>query len=83
MAQRSSHHRGSGGWQTLYRAAILETDWRFVGERISDAEEAIVARTRELCHQTGPEAEVERDALDDALYALRALRTAARSTTTA
>jgi hypothetical protein len=30
-----------------------------------------------------PEAEVERDALDDALYALRALKTAARSTTAA
>lgn len=51
---------------TLYRAAILEKDWRFVAERISIAEEAIVARTRELFHQIGSEAEMERDALDDA-----------------
>ncbi|MFZ0200447.1 MAG: hypothetical protein WB523_10455 [Candidatus Sulfotelmatobacter sp.] len=47
-----------------------------IEKELSDAEDAIVARTRELYQKTGPDVEVERDALDDAMYALRALRNA-------
>jgi hypothetical protein len=48
--------------------------------RISVAEEAIIARSRELLTESGVEAEVEREALDDALYALRAFRKAVAHT---
>jgi len=47
-----------------------------IERELSDAEDAIVARARELYQKTGSDVEVERDALDDAMYALRALRNA-------
>ena len=68
---------GAQRWKTSYRAAILENDTTAVGVRVSDAEETIVSRARELFHKSGEDAEVEREELDDALYALHALRTAA------
>lgn len=43
-------------------------------KRLSDAEEAIVGRTRQLFHEIGVDIETEREGLDDALYALKALR---------
>jgi hypothetical protein len=61
-------------WKTLYRAAILETDRRFLPERVSDAEEAVKLRGREIFYADGTDE--EKEALDDALYALRAFRTA-------
>jgi hypothetical protein len=61
-------------WRALYRAAILETDKRVVPQRVSEAEEAVLARGREIFYAYGtPE---EKEALQDALYALRAYRTA-------
>ena len=61
-------------WKTLYRAAILETDKRLLSQRVLDAEEAVRLRGREIFYADGtPE---EEEALDDALYALRAFRTA-------
>ena len=61
-------------WKTLYRAAILETDKGFLPQRVSDAEEAVIARGREIFYADGtPE---EKEALEDALYALRAFRSA-------
>jgi hypothetical protein len=63
-------------WKTLYRAAILETNIRLLPQRVSEAEEAVKARGREIFYGNGtPE---EEEALDDALYALRAFRTAWR-----
>ena len=62
-------------WQVLYRAAVFERDKRALQTRLSDAEGAIIARGRELLHATGDNIE-ERDALEDALYALRAFRSA-------
>jgi hypothetical protein len=60
-------------WKTLYTAAILETDKRLLPQRVLEAEEAVKARGREVYgHGTAEEEE----ALDDALYALRAFRTA-------
>lgn len=61
-------------WKVLYRAAILENNKSIVSQRVSQAEDAVIARTRELFYQ--PTSMEERDELDDALYALRAFRTA-------
>ena len=59
-------------WKALYRAAILETDKNAIQEKLSEAESAALARGRELFYGGGtPE---EQEALEDALYALRAFR---------
>ena len=61
-------------WKILYRAAILETNNSILPQRVSEAEEAVKLRKRELFYGNGdPE---EKRALEDALYALRALKTA-------
>lgn len=61
-------------WRDLYRAALFETDRRRVVERITEAESAIMARMKEL-FLTGGDHIDEDQIMDDALYALRALRT--------
>lgn len=61
-------------WKILYRAAILETDQTVVAQRVSAAEEAVIARGRELFY--GSSTPEEKEALEDALYALRAYRSA-------
>ena len=53
-------------WRELYSAALFETDKNRIPTRIADAEKAIVAR--------GADTIEEDQALDDALYALRALQ---------
>ena len=63
-------------WKTLYRAAILETNKRVLPQRVSEAEEAVRARGREIFYGEGNGTSEEKEALDDALYALRAFRTA-------
>ena len=73
-------HVSSGEWRRLYRAAILEIDGHFVEKKISEVEEAILARTVEIFRQTGPDAAAEREDLDDAMYTLRALRGTAANT---
>lgn len=65
--------RDREGWKVLYRAAILEKDKRMVAQRVSAAEAAVLARGRELFYASGTAEELE--ALEDALYALRAFRT--------
>lgn len=61
-------------WRPLYRAAILETNKRVLPQRVSEAEAAVIARRREIFYAYGsPE---EKEALEDALYALRAFTTA-------
>jgi hypothetical protein len=60
-------------WRDLYVAALFETDQSRVPNRIADAEKAIVARAREL-FSAGADTIEEDQALDDALYALRALQ---------
>lgn len=61
------------GWHTLYQAALFETDRHKMQERIDQAERAILARVKELFVVTSDHIE-EDQVLDDALYALRALR---------
>ena len=61
-------------WRDLYTAALFETDRSRISARIADAEQAIIARAREL-FSAGNDTIEEDQALDDALYALRALQT--------
>lgn len=60
-------------WGELYTAALFEKDKSRIPARIKDAEKAIVARARELFF-SGADTIEEDQALDDALYALRALQ---------
>ena len=61
-------------WKVLYRAAILEKNRSKIPQRVSAAEEAVLARGREIFYgKCDPE---EEEALEDALYALRAFRSA-------
>jgi hypothetical protein len=64
-------------WHELYKAALFETDRKKIPARIADAEQAIVARARDLFSTSTDNIE-EDQALDDALYALRALQNCLR-----
>lgn len=70
-------------WKYLYRAAVFETNKHLMPMRISDAEDAIVQRIRQVSHANGFDVELEREALDDAMYALEAWRTALEQRTLA
>ena len=59
-------------WKQLYRAAILESNHKRIPERVAEAEEAIIARARELFRTAGDDRD-EKEALDGAMYALHAL----------
>ena len=61
------------GWRDLYVAALMESDKERVPSRIAEAEVAIVERARLLFTSSGDN--IQEEALDDALYALRALKT--------
>ncbi|MGB0005795.1 MAG: hypothetical protein WBP97_01825 [Candidatus Sulfotelmatobacter sp.] len=65
--------RSTESWRELYTAALFETDRERIPARIAHAEQAIVARAREL-FAAGNDTIEEDQALDDALYALRALQ---------
>jgi len=60
-------------WRELYRAAVLETDREELPRRIAEAEKALILRARELFVMSGDNND-EGEAIDDALYLLRALR---------
>ena len=68
-------------WKTLYTAAILETNKSILPHRVSEAEEAVKARRREIFYDHGTTEEIED--LEDAMYALRAFRTAWQHTNAA
>ena len=62
-------------WKTLYRAAIFETNRNAIALRLSAAEQAVLARGRELFRQIGNSAQFEeREEVDIALYCLRAYK---------
>jgi len=63
----------SAEWHALYYAALFETDRTKVPQRIAEAENAILERSRVLLTVDADHIE-EEQILDDALYALRALR---------
>lgn len=60
-------------WHSLYQAALFESDRTKIPERIDMAERAILERVKELFAANNDHIE-EDQILDDALYALRALR---------
>lgn len=64
----------SSEWKTKYRAAIFETNRRALPTEISEAENAIIARARELFQKTGGDVDAEREELDEVLYTLQAFR---------
>ena len=61
-------------WRDVYVSALMEADCAKISERIADAERMIVVRARELFMASGDNIQ-EEEAMDDALYALRALKT--------
>ncbi len=65
-------------WKALYKAAMRETNKRAIPQLVSEAESAVISRSQELVGTTG--ALEEKEALDDALYGLRALRTVSQNT---
>jgi hypothetical protein len=71
----SSTCQPSRTWRELHVSALFETDTQIVQERIAEAERALIVRTRELFHANGDKLE-EGEALQRAMYALDALRTA-------
>jgi len=73
MMSQTASSPMSKSWRQLYTAALFETDNNRLAGRIADAEKAIVARAREL-FAAGADTIEEDQALDDALYALRALQ---------
>ena len=73
MNTGSSKSLDSRAWRGLYRAALFEIDEIKLPERIAQAEKALALRVRDLLHMAGDNIE-EGQALDDAMYALRALR---------
>lgn len=60
-------------WRELYRGALYETDGEKQLLRIADAERALILRAREV-FVTPVEHYDEAQAIDDAMYMLRALR---------
>ena len=62
-------------WAQFYKAALFELDANKVPDRIAKAETALVTRARELFDSAGDNIE-EGQAVDDAMYALHALRSA-------
>lgn len=73
MINQTTSSAVSQSWRQLYTAALFETDNNRLAGRIADAEKAIVGRAREL-FSAGSDTIEEDQALDDALYALRALQ---------
>ncbi len=73
MSTRNSSSSSTGlpSWRKLYRAALYETDSQKLPLCIAEAERALILRGRELFASPDDE---EAQAIDDALYALRALR---------
>jgi hypothetical protein len=60
-------------WRNLYVTALYEIDRSKLPGRICDAQREITARAHQLFNSPGDNIE-EEQALDDALYALQALR---------
>lgn len=75
MKRRPTRNSSDTGfaWHSLYQAALFETDREKIPARIDAAERAILERVKELFAVNSDHIE-EDQVLDDALYALRALR---------
>jgi hypothetical protein len=60
-------------WQELYKAALLETDWSKIEEKIQEADDRMRARLLEFSMNHGGTPEENR-AIEDALHGLNILR---------
>ena len=60
-------------WHEVHKAALLETDWKKMEERINAAETALHARKHEFSMDHGGTPE-ENQAIEDALHGLNILR---------
>ena len=69
---------GCRDWKRLYQAAMRESNKWAIPRLVSEAESAVILRSLELVGTTA--ALEEKQVLEDALYALRALRTACQNT---
>jgi hypothetical protein len=79
LCRRPSWNRGSPSskilypeWQAEYQAALLELDPKTLFERVTAAETAIFNRLQAISHNSDGHA--ERQAIEDALAALRVLK---------
>ena len=78
MKKRSAYSSSPAlAWHVLYHAALFETDRSKLPQRIAEAEDAILARVKELFVVNSDHIEEEDQILEDALYALVALRNCA------
>jgi hypothetical protein len=68
-----SSSNGVQEWRKLYVAALFETNQQKLPSRIAEAERALMMRADDLFTNCGDNGE-QGQAVDDALYALRALR---------
>jgi hypothetical protein len=68
------HMAEAKNWKDLYVAALLEGDKDKIPSLIGEAERAIAERARELFRTEGDHIQ-EEEGLEDALYALHALKT--------
>ena len=78
MVAAFSRYPQHNDWKSLYEAAIAESNKSAIPERVAVAEKAVIARGREISYGHGTAEEAE--ALEDALYTLRAFRTALEHT---
>jgi hypothetical protein len=74
MATFESPSPRDWAWRELYVAALMEANDERMSARIVQAERAILDRARELFNASGNNIIEEEQALEDALYALRALK---------
>ena len=68
-------------WRGLYKAALFETDASKLPLRIDEARRAMVFRSRERFFAASPSYDGETEAIENALYALKALENCLRSNT--
>lgn len=73
MSSAALQSSSSTNWKNLYVAALLEGNETRMPRLITQAESAIVERARELFGTAGDHIQ-EEQAMDDALYALHALK---------
>ena len=73
MSASNARISNNDSWKQLCEAALLELDSIKLPYRILAAEDAIAKRVKELEEQPTDHND-EREALDDAAYAMRALR---------
>lgn len=74
MATSGNFSAQAWAWKDPYVAALMEADDSTINLRISEAEHVILARAKELAIASGDHIQ-EEEAMEDALYALRALKT--------